>query len=726
MLVRRLLLLSIAAAMLAASGCERGSARGRALRITSVAGAGAPLAGAGVVSTNGAGVVSTNGAGIVSTNGAALTGVVRGPSAAVVANHAAGVLANNAAGLLGNNAGSLVANNAAGLVGNHTAGYRAARPYALAHASDRPHAARLAASSLLVPLPGALVEAFDLAGTRISQEPARTGPDGAFSFPAGALGPSTGALIFRATLTVGARTLTLEALVPRGAALTGEAIALSPASTLVAKKAGTLAAQGPLTLGAEAAEALSAALAPFLTERAAVAGVLLAPTLAGQVFDAMTGASPGLATALGDAGEATGGDALLAGTPAATGAGSPAGKPAPGPTPRRTGSGGSGGGGSTPLVVAPQAATAASVTSDDRWLASRIAGTGTHGSAPGTDPLSATVGELGGVAVAPDGSVYFTDVDHHQIRRLNGNGPVELVAGQADEAPGDAGDGQPARAARFNFPLGLAFDDTHDVLVVADHDNNRIRAFAPGGRIATMVGGGGDGGETVASPLQAQLDGPAGLALDPNGWLFFTEHWRVRRLAPSGELTTLAGLADGNRHWPIAVDPARQLVWYGDGAEVKAITGARGAAAAQATPVFTAAGAGPDAPRIAGLATDRRGRLYVLQVAEEGGQPRDVRLFRILTGVDGLALGAPEAIAGTGALANDEAGYVLPGTGTLNALGQLLPGIGGCGLAIDLGRAASPSSLAGQLYFGGSAEFAGETAGQLIRFDPSDTGALPP
>lgn len=750
---RRLLPFVLAAAVLAASGCTGTAPRGKVRIMSAVGPAGAPVQAAGVVSTNGAGVVqnntagvvSTNGAGIVSTNGAALTGVVRGPSAAALANHAAGVLAAGAAGLVGNNAGALVANNAAGVVANNTAGLvgnnssgvvaKGGGLYALAHAGhaappatprrleDEGHAPRPAAFE---PVGGALVEALDLAGKIVSRKPVRTGPDGSFTFPPGGLGPSNGPLIFRAVVAVGTRTVTLEALVPAGAAASAP-IAMTPASTLVAKKARALVAAGRFAdqpLGVEAAARLAEALAPFMSERAAVAAVLVEDAVAGQVLDAMAGASPELADELEGASEASTGDALLAPAPPPPG-GTTSGTTAEAPPPRRNGGGNNNNDDDddAPPPAAPTADAGAAITSEDAWVATRLVGDGTHGSANGA-ALAATVGEIGGVAVGPDGSVYFTDVDHHQIRRRLPGGTTELLAGQPDEGPGYAGDGQPATQARFTFPLGLAFDGERDVLVVADHDNNRIRAFAPGGRISTLVGGGGDGSEDVADAHDAALDGPAGVALDPNGWLFFTEHNRVRRMSPAGEITMLAGIGNGGGHWPIAADAGRQLVWYGDGTKVFAITASRGAAEAHAVPVFTATGAGVATPRIAGLATDGRGRLYVLQVAEDGGQPRDVRIFRLLTDATGFlrAGRSAEAIAGTGGLGAAEADYLVPAVGIANALEQLLPGIGGCNLAIDLNKADDVSDLAGQLYLGGSAEFGGETGGQVIRLAPPDTG----
>ena len=100
--------------------------------------------------------------------------------------------------------------------------------------------------------------------------------------------------------------------------------------------------------------------------------------------------------------------------------------------------------------------------------------------------------------------------------------------------------GDLATNAQLSGPLGTAVapDGT---LYIADYNNDRIRKVAPNGIITTIAGsvGGfaGDGGQATA----ARLNGPISLALDPAGNLFLTDvnNYRVRKIAPNGMVTTL-------------------------------------------------------------------------------------------------------------------------------------------------------------------------------------------
>ncbi|MGQ0811306.1 MAG: NHL domain-containing protein, partial [Nitrospiraceae bacterium] len=118
---------------------------------------------------------------------------------------------------------------------------------------------------------------------------------------------------------------------------------------------------------------------------------------------------------------------------------------------------------------------------------------------------------------------------------------VTTIAGNGIAA--FSGDGGPAAAAQLNFPYATvqAPDGT---LFVTDTTNSRIRRIAPDGTISTVAGNGtagssGDGGPATA----AQLNFPIGLAVSPDGSLYiadFSNH-RVRRVAPNGIITTAAG-----------------------------------------------------------------------------------------------------------------------------------------------------------------------------------------
>jgi hypothetical protein len=61
---------------------------------------------------------------------------------------------------------------------------------------------------------------------------------------------------------------------------------------------------------------------------------------------------------------------------------------------------------------------------------------------------------VGGIAVAPDGSLYLAETNVHRITRLHPDGCSELVAGKGNA--GFAGDGGPATEATLHPPLMLA------------------------------------------------------------------------------------------------------------------------------------------------------------------------------------------------------------------------------------------------------------------------------
>jgi sugar lactone lactonase YvrE len=89
-----------------------------------------------------------------------------------------------------------------------------------------------------------------------------------------------------------------------------------------------------------------------------------------------------------------------------------------------------------------------------------------------------------GIAVGPDGSVYFSERYQNTIRVITPRGLIGLVAGHAG-VRGDGGDGGTAARAKLNDPQGIAFDAA-GALYVADTGNRRVRVVAPSGSISTI------------------------------------------------------------------------------------------------------------------------------------------------------------------------------------------------------------------------------------------------
>ena len=111
---------------------------------------------------------------------------------------------------------------------------------------------------------------------------------------------------------------------------------------------------------------------------------------------------------------------------------------------------------------------------DTTRVITTVAGTGEPGFSPdGTPALKARLFRPLGVAVTPDGTVYFSDSRNSRVRTIAADGTLRTVAGS--DVPGDAGDGGPATQASLNEPQGLALYGD-DVLLISDHYNNRIKA----------------------------------------------------------------------------------------------------------------------------------------------------------------------------------------------------------------------------------------------------------
>jgi hypothetical protein len=100
-------------------------------------------------------------------------------------------------------------------------------------------------------------------------------------------------------------------------------------------------------------------------------------------------------------------------------------------------------------------------------------------------------------------------------------------------------------AARFHGPQGLVLDASGN-LFIADTNNNAIRKLVASTCVATTVTGlTGSAGSADGPSSQAQFHFPSGIGIDAAGNLYVadTDNQTLRKIALSGAVSTLAGLA---------------------------------------------------------------------------------------------------------------------------------------------------------------------------------------
>lgn len=176
-----------------------------------------------------------------------------------------------------------------------------------------------------------------------------------------------------------------------------------------------------------------------------------------------------------------------------------------------------------------------------------------------------------GICVDGSGNIFFTQYDC-LIRMISPSGVVSTVAGSPNSY--DFRDGIGAEA-HFNNPYGIISDGAGN-LIVSDLLNCSIRKIAPGGIVTTVTGGKGQCGATDGPVETALFNNPAGITFDSNGILYIADvnNNTIRKLTPSGSVTTLAGVSIGwgdgigtnvrfNTPNGIALDPSGN-VWVAD------------------------------------------------------------------------------------------------------------------------------------------------------------------
>jgi sugar lactone lactonase YvrE len=232
--------------------------------------------------------------------------------------------------------------------------------------------------------------------------------------------------------------------------------------------------------------------------------------------------------------------------------------------------------------------------------------------ADGTLAGNLRISVLRGMAQDAAGNLYLADAGGGLVFRVAGDGRVTIFAGGGTSL-GPQSDGGPATAALLPSPRGMVFDskgnldiaetscdcirqvspagiistvyalsgspgtvvrvveglgiDAQDNLYLTEWLGHSVLRIGANGSVTTIAGTGiagfsGDGGPATA----AQLYGPSAVAIGPDGAVYIADSGnnRVRKVAPDGTISTVAGTGSGIGN--ILLPPTlRSCAFSGDG-----------------------------------------------------------------------------------------------------------------------------------------------------------------
>lgn len=163
-----------------------------------------------------------------------------------------------------------------------------------------------------------------------------------------------------------------------------------------------------------------------------------------------------------------------------------------------------------------------------------------------TSVLNSQFNNPSDIAVNKDGDIFVVDSGNNRIRKISSTDGVTTFAGD-----GSTGDGDDiGTKAQFNTPNGIVIDPDGN-LFVADTFNHRIRKITPSGEVSTFAGS--TEGFKNDNGTSAQFNQPIDITIDKKRNLYVTDsnNYKIRKITPSGDVSTFTGstvgFSDGNK-----------------------------------------------------------------------------------------------------------------------------------------------------------------------------------
>jgi uncharacterized protein (TIGR03437 family) len=310
----------------------------------------------------------------------------------------------------------------------------------------------------------------------------------------------------------------------------------------------------------------------------------------------------------------------------------------------------------------------------------------TSGTGDGGPPLSAGMNPRS-VAVDSQGNIYLAD----SLLTLNFNNRVRIIPSSYSNStiittfaggnvPTGAGDKGPATSAQLYFPQAVAIG-SQGTVYIADTSDNRVRAVTPDGNINTVAGTGTAGTTGNQGPATAaNINQPAGLALDSIGNLYFTDGALIRQVGTTGIINLFAGGGSSTQ----AAVPAQTVLLAQTGSlavdaqndvyveqlarvsEISAATQLISTVAGNGLPGYSGDNGPATAAQIngvAGVAVDSSGNLYIADGANN--RIRKVDSTGNITTIAGGGASTADGVMATAALLNAPSAVAVDSAGNL-------------------------------------------------------------
>lgn len=217
-----------------------------------------------------------------------------------------------------------------------------------------------------------------------------------------------------------------------------------------------------------------------------------------------------------------------------------------------------------------------------------------------------------GIGIDNNNNLYVADTENHTIRKITPTGVVSTIAGLTGVSGTNDGVGV---SARFFRPQSVACDRANGILYVADTANHTIRRIAPDGSVSTLAGFAGASGNSNGSGGNARFNQPQGIAVDNAHNIYVADYGNnlVRKINSVGNVSTFAAV---NSPQGIAIDNSGYLYVcdYSDSTIVKLSPGGVSSIVAGTAGTYGSVdGTGTNASFYypAGIAVDVAGNLFV-------------------------------------------------------------------------------------------------------------------